>query len=101
MREMDAHLSAMESIMWRAASDPMLRMTVGALVVVDQAPSASALRAHLVAAAERAPRLRQRPGELSPTRPLPAWIADDIDVDHHLRFAAVPAPGSLLRECSQ
>ncbi len=96
MEAMNEHLSPIESIMWRVGQDPTLRMTVGALVLLDRLPSSEALGEQLSAAAARAPRLRQRPDDPTLTRTRPAWIDDDeIDVDHHLRSAAVPSPGSL------
>src|SRR6478609_3487885 len=93
---MNDYLSPIESIMWRVGQDPTLRMTVGALMVLDRAPGTQALGEQLASAARRAPRLRQRPDDLTFTRARPAWIEDDdLDVDHHLRSAAIASPGSM------
>ncbi len=93
---MNDHLSPIESIMWRVGQDPTLRMTVGALMLLDRSPGTEALGKQLTAAADRAPRLRQRPDDLTFTRTRPAWIDDaDLDVEHHVRSVAVAAPGSV------
>ena len=60
---MNDYLSPIESIMWRVGQDPTLRMTVGALMVLDRAPGPSPGE-QLASAARRAPRLRQRPDDL-------------------------------------
>ncbi len=93
---MNEHLSPIESIMWRVGQDPTLRMTVGALMLLDRSPGTAALGEQLSAAAERAPRLRQRPDDLTFTRLRPEWIDDDdLDVGHHVRTVAIAAPGSM------
>jgi diacylglycerol O-acyltransferase / wax synthase len=92
---MNEYLSPIEAIMWRVGQDPILRMTVGAVMLLDQAPDAAELRERVSSAADRIPRLRQRPGDPTFTSARPAWIAEKkLDV-HHLRSAAVAAPGSL------
>jgi len=96
MELMNDHLSSVEAIMWRVGQDPTLRMTVGALMLLDRSPGSAALGEQLSAAAERAPRLRQRPDDLTFTRTRPDWIEDDdLDVEHHLRSVAIPSPGSV------
>jgi WS/DGAT/MGAT family acyltransferase len=93
---MNESLSPIESIMWRVGQDPTLRMTVGALVLLDRAPSTEALAAELSAAAKRAPRLGQRPEEPTLGRARPVWVDDPhLDMHHHVRSAAVATPGSL------
>src|SRR4051812_21015117 len=93
---MNEHLSPIESIMWRIGQDPTLRMTVGALMLLDRSPTAAALGDRLSSAVERAPRLRQRPDDPTFTLTRPVWIDDpDLDVGHHLRSVAVASPGTL------
>jgi diacylglycerol O-acyltransferase / wax synthase len=88
-------LTPMESIMWRVGQDPTLRMTLGALLIVDRPPTPTALTERLAFAATRAPRLCQRPDEPSTVRGRPAWIDDaDPSPDAHLRSLSVAAPGS-------
>ena len=81
--------------MWRVGQDATLRMTLGALLVVDRPPTPKALTERLAFAASRAPRLCQRPDEPSAVRGRPAWIDDaDRSPDAHLRCLSVVAPGS-------
>src|ERR1700704_5765030 len=93
---MNEYLSPIETIMWRVGQDPTLRMTVGALMVLDRSPGTKALGEHLATASRRTPRLRQRPDDPTFTRTRPAWIeGDELDVDHHVRSAAIAPPGSM------
>jgi WS/DGAT/MGAT family acyltransferase len=93
---MNEHLSPIESIMWRIGSDPTLRMTVGALMLLDRSPTAAALGDRLSTAVEHAPRLRQCPDDSTFTRTRPVWIDDpDLDVGHHFRSVAIASPGTL------
>jgi WS/DGAT/MGAT family acyltransferase len=89
-------LSPMEAIMWRVGQDATLRMTVGALLVLDRPPTLDALGERLAVAADRAPRLRRRPEDLAAVRSRPAWVEDeDPAPDHHLRSLSVAEPGSM------
>ena len=89
-------LSPMEAIMWRVGQDATLRMTVGALVILDRPPTTAALVERLAFAADRAPRLRRRPDEPTARRPRPAWVDDpDPAPELHLRSLSVASPGSL------
>jgi WS/DGAT/MGAT family acyltransferase len=93
---MNESLSPIESIMWRVGQDPTLRMTVGALVLLDRAPSTEALVAEFSSATKRAPRLGQRPEDPTLGRARPVWVDDpNLDMHHHVRSAAVATPGSL------
>ena len=91
---MDERLTSIEAIMWRAGQDSGLRMTIGNLMVLDRMPDRAAVEARLTEAAERAPRLKQRPDDPTLVRSRPVWVEDaDYDGRHHLRVAAVPSPG--------
>lgn len=92
---MNDRLSPIETIMWRVGQDTTLRMAVGALVLLGEAPTAAALRERVASVAQAAP-LRRLPDDPTFAWGRPAWIDDpDPDVDHHLRSAGVAAPGSL------
>jgi WS/DGAT/MGAT family acyltransferase len=85
----------MEAIMWRVGQDATLRMTVGALLVVDKSPTAAVLADRLTVAVAKAPRLRQRPDDATAVRARPAWVDEDDPVaEAHLRSLAIAAPGS-------
>ena len=91
---MNERLTSIEAIMWRAGQDATLRMTVGDLMVLDRAPTRDALVARLAAAAERVPRLRQRPDDLSGVRTRPIWVEDrSFDSADHVQVLAAPSPG--------
>jgi diacylglycerol O-acyltransferase len=92
---MSGQLSPMEAIMWRVGQDATLRMTLGALLIVDPPPTQTALTERLAFAISRAPRLCQRPADPTTVRSRPAWIDDaDPSPDTHLRTLSVAAPGS-------
>ncbi len=81
--------------MWRVGQDATLRMTLGALLIVDRPPTQEALVERLTFAASQAPRLRQRPDDPTAVRARPAWVDDDDpSVEPHLRTLSVAAPGS-------
>ena len=81
--------------MWRVGQDATLRMTLGALLILDRPPTQEALLERLAFAASRAPRLRQRPDDPTAVRARPAWVDDDDPaVESHLRCLSVAAPGS-------
>ena len=89
-------LSPMEAIMWRVGQDPMLRMTVGALMILDHPPERAAVIERLAQLADDAPRLRRRPDESTPVRPRPIWLDDGHVVDENcVRSLAVAHPGTM------
>ena len=93
---MNERLSPMEAIMWRVGQDATLRMTVGALLILDRPPTTKALAERLSVVASHVPRLQRRPDDPTAMRTRPAWIDDPDPVpDNHLRSLSVAAPGSL------
>src|SRR3954463_13693710 len=95
-RTVDARLSPIEAVMWKAGQDPTLRMTVGAVLVLDRAPSYDSLLERFAGVIKCSPRLRSRPGEQSFAHACPLWVEDNaLDIGHHLRTAAVGRPGSF------
>jgi diacylglycerol O-acyltransferase len=92
----DDRLSPIEAIMWKAGQDPALRMTVGFVLVLDRAPSYDALVERFAEVMKCSPRLQLRPGGQSFAHASPLWVEEnDLNVEHHLRTAAVSRPGSL------
>src|SRR5262245_28930546 len=93
---MSTRLSSVETIMWRVGHDPMLRMGVGALVILEQPISRKAIIDRLAEVAQDAPRLKWRPDDPTRTRNRPAWIKEaDIDLEAHVHTLALPAPADL------
>jgi diacylglycerol O-acyltransferase / wax synthase len=92
---MEDRLTSVEAIMWAVGHDATLRMTVGALVILDRSPTASLLAERLAVVAAREPRLRSRPYESRTMFSRPVWVEDfDTDTGFHLRSLSVAAPGS-------
>jgi diacylglycerol O-acyltransferase / wax synthase len=82
--------------MWKAGQDPTLRMTVGIVMGLDRAPSFDLLAERFAAVVKCSPRLQSRPDDPSFAHACPLWVEDNaLDVEHHLRTAAVSRPGSL------
>lgn len=89
-------MSDAEALMWNLEKDPHLSASIANVTILDQAPDRDRLRARLGRAAATIPRLHQRVvpalGRMAP----PEWRADpSFDLDYHLRWVALPAPGSM------
>jgi diacylglycerol O-acyltransferase / wax synthase len=87
-------MSDAEALMWNLEKDPRLSASIANLTLLDRPPDRDRLRARMALAVEAVPRLRQRVvhalGRLAP----PEWRDDpDFDLDRHLRWVALPAPG--------
>jgi diacylglycerol O-acyltransferase / wax synthase len=92
---MTDELSPIEAIMWRIGQTGSLRMTVGAVMIVDRLPDHASLLERLRFAGEHAERLTQRPGAATSLRSRPSWISAPFSPDHQLRSLAVSAPGTM------
>jgi WS/DGAT/MGAT family acyltransferase len=85
-----------EALMWNLEKDPHLNASIANVTILDRAPDRERLRARIERASATVPRLHQRVvpalGRLAP----PEWRVDpDFDLDYHLRWVALPAPGTL------
>ena len=93
---MTDQLTPMEAIMWRVGQDATLRMTLGALTIVDRPPTVDELRERLGLAAATAPRLRRRPDDPTAMRTRLVWLDDpEPTPERHLRTLSVAEPGSM------
>jgi WS/DGAT/MGAT family acyltransferase len=84
-----------EALMWNLEKDPHLSASIANVTILAQPPDPARLRARIDRAAATIARLHQRVvpalGRLAP----PEWREDpDFDLDYHLRWVALPAPGS-------
>lgn len=87
-------LDAFETLMWRMDRFPNLRSAVVAVEILDRAPDAGRLRAAHLRGAQTIARLREKLVDV----PLgtPEWVQDTgFDVDRHLAFVTLPAPGTM------
>lgn len=76
-----------DSLMWTIEKDPLLRSTITAVMLLDQAPNEERLRHLLERGTRMVPRMRQRvrgnPYSIAP----PRWEVDPhFDLDYHLRW---------------
>ncbi len=92
---MSDELSPIEAIMWRVGQTGSLRMTVGAVVIVDRLPDRDSLLERLRFAGEHAERLTQRPGGPTSLRSRPKWMSGQFAPEHHVRSLSVSAPGTM------
>ena len=92
----DRRMSDVEALMWNLEKDPHLSASIANVTIFDTPPDPGRLRARLERAVSMVPRLHQRVvpalGRMAP----PEWRSDpDFDLDYHLRWVALPAPGTL------
>ena len=92
----DRRMTDVEALMWNLEKDPHLSSSIANVTLLDQTPDPERLRARLQRATVQVPRLRQRVvpalGRLAP----PEWRDEpDFDLDYHLRWSALPNPGSM------
>jgi WS/DGAT/MGAT family acyltransferase len=97
-------MNPLETLMWRAESNPRMRSTVCGLELLDRAPDWDRLLAAHDWASRLVPRFRQRVVELPLGLGTPTWVVDGhFDLGYHVRRMKVPAPGawSELLESAQ
>ncbi len=88
-------MSDEDALMWNIEKDPVLRSTIVAMAIFEQAPDWERLRTRIDRATRLIPRLRQR--VLSPPLRLgpPRWTVEPtFDLDFHLRRLRLPVPGT-------
>ena len=89
-------MSDADALMWTIEKDPLLRSTITAVAILDQAPD----RVRLTDSVDRAtlfvPRLRQRVVSSSMSIAPPRWEFDPhFDLGYHLRWTRAGGDGSL------
>lgn len=97
-------MNPLETLMWRAESNPRMRSTVCGLELLDRAPDWDRLLAAHDWASRLVPRFRQRVLEPPLGLGAPTWAVDPhFDLGYHVRRLKVPAPGawSELLESAQ
>lgn len=92
----DVHMRETDAFSWTMEKDPVLRMTVVAVAVVDGVPDWDEVVRRMERLTRAVPMFRQRviptPGGLAP----PKWVVDsEFDIGWHVRRVAAPAPGDL------
>lgn len=93
-----------DALFWFMDKIPEMRSTIGALVILERAPSRERVRLEFERISTHLVRMRQRVVEVPFTLAPPEWVEDtQFDLDYHLRYIAIPAPGGveeLLAEMS-
>lgn len=94
MAAADREMTPFDTVLFRGDADPHTRALLSVAYVLDRAPTHETF----VATFDRASRmiLRMRQKVVAPPMPLflPSWIVDaDFDLEYHLRFGRLPAPG--------
>ena len=88
-------LTALEAMMWRSESDPLLRSHGVVFELLDRTPDWERLvRAHEWAIA-RVAKLRQRVVDDPSLVGMPAWVDVEVDLERHLSRTVLPANASL------
>ncbi|MET0727333.1 MAG: wax ester/triacylglycerol synthase domain-containing protein [Acidimicrobiales bacterium] len=95
-------MSDVEALMWNLEKDPHLSASVANITVLDRSPDRALLLSRMQHAATAVPRLHQRVvpalGRLAP----PEWRPDpDFDLEYHVRWMALPAPGTMRQLLDQ
>jgi diacylglycerol O-acyltransferase len=93
-----------DALFWLLDKVPDLRSTVGALLILERAPTRQRIREEFDRLSDELVRMHQRVVEVPLGLAAPEWVEDpQFDRDYHLRYVAIPAPGGmeeLLEEIS-
>ena len=89
-------MSGSDALLWTISSDPVMRPTIVAIVVLDARPDWAEVRARIAALTVAVPRLRSRAVTRGLGRGRPQFVPDEsFDLDTHLRRMRLAGPGSL------
>ena len=89
-------MSDADALMWTIEKDPLLRSTITAVAILDQAPDRERLTESVDRATLFVPRLRQRVVSNSLSIAPPRWEFDPhFDLGYHLRWTRAGGDGSL------
>lgn len=92
----EKRMSDMDALMWSIEKDPLLRSTIMAVAVLDQAPDRDRLLEKVERGTRMIPRLRHRAVAAPLVNTPPNWVVDaNFDIDYHLRFLRAGGDGSL------
>jgi diacylglycerol O-acyltransferase / wax synthase len=96
-RRNNGTMSGTDTLLWTIGRDPLLRTTIIAVLVLDQAPGWEEVQKRVCALTHVQPRFRSR---AQPASSLgwgrPTWVEDSgFDLDIHLRRMVAPSPATL------
>jgi diacylglycerol O-acyltransferase len=85
-----------DALFWFMDKIPEMRSTIGALVILERPPLPQRVREDFERISHAFVRMRQRVVEVPLALAPPEWIEDpQFDLDYHMRYMAVPAPGGI------
>ena len=91
-------MSGSDALLWTISSDPVMRPTIVAVMILAGTPAWGDVRARVGALTETLPRLRSRAMSRGPGRIRPQFVVDPaFDLDLHLRRVRVAGSGG--RRC--
>ena len=94
--EFDDRMSDSDALMWGIEKDPLLRSTIVAVAILDQAPARERLVERIHRSTLLIPRLRQHAVQSSLSAAPPRWVFDpNFDINYHLRFLKAPGNGTM------
>jgi diacylglycerol O-acyltransferase / wax synthase len=94
--EFDDRMSDSDALMWSIEKDPLLRSTIVAVAVLDQAPDHARLMERIHRSTLLIPRLRQHAVQSSLSAAPPKWVFDpNFDLNYHLRFLNAPGEATM------
>jgi len=89
-------MNATDALFWLMDRVPEMRSTIGALVILERAPSRDRIHAEFDRLSYELVRMRQRVIEVPFSLAPPEWVEDPhFDLAYHLRTVAIPAPGGI------
>jgi WS/DGAT/MGAT family acyltransferase len=87
-------MSGSDSLLWTLSTDPVMRPTIVAVMVLGGSPAWSEVRTRVGALTEALPRLRSRAVARGPGRIRPQFVVDpSFDLDLHLRHVRLGSAG--------
>ncbi len=89
-------MSGSDALLWTIGSDPVMRPTIVALMVLDGKPDWAEVRTRVAGLTEAVPRLRSCAVTRAPGRGRPQFVLDEtFELDTHLRRMRLPEHGVL------
>jgi WS/DGAT/MGAT family acyltransferase len=94
--EFTDRMSDSDALMWGIEKDPLLRSTIVAVAILDQAPDRARLMDRIERSTRLIPRLRQHAVQSTLSVAPPKWVFDpNFDLSYHMRFLSAPGKGTM------
>jgi diacylglycerol O-acyltransferase len=91
-----SRMNPTDALFWLMDKIPEMRSTIGALVILERAPSRERMHQEFERLSYQLPRMRQRVVEVPFGLAPPEWIEDaQFDLDYHVRTVSIPEPGGI------